>query len=108
MPILRHTTPARNLTSIRCKGLLTAFSKGRLPACWFHSRSLSSWAMLHVSQRHNVPVSRLVTIEVSIPRTWLKRVRTHGLYYILVDAPPERLRKALTFEEIAASPEPFG
>ena len=44
--LLRHATPARNLTSILRSGLLTSCSQGRLPAVWLGAPSRSSWAVL--------------------------------------------------------------
>ena len=49
---LRHATPARNLRSIRRRGLLTAQSQCKQPVIWLHAANRSAWAVLHTMQRH--------------------------------------------------------
>jgi hypothetical protein len=80
--LLRHATPARNLSSILRCGLLCSKSKGRLPAVWLVSPSKSSWAVLHVIRRHGGREESTVVLEVDIPRGWLRRSRK-GLRYVL-------------------------
>ncbi len=101
---LRHSTPSRNLDSINEQGLLTSKSKGKLAVVWLHSPSRSAWATLHVSRRHRVRVEETVTIEVEVPRSWLKRSGRPGLWYCPVDVLPERFRAAISFDELSASP----
>jgi hypothetical protein len=50
--LLRHATPARNLSSILHRGLLTRKSKGRLPVVWLHAPGKTSWTLLHTVRRH--------------------------------------------------------
>jgi hypothetical protein len=100
--IFRHATPARNLASILRDGLLTAKSKGRMPAVWFVSPGKSSWAMLHVIKRHGGKVETTVVLEVDIPRSWLRRARG-GLRYVLRDVPPDRIKRVLCFSELAGA-----
>jgi hypothetical protein len=93
---LRHATPARNLASIRKRGLLTAKSKGRLPVVWLHAASRSAWAVLHTMKRHD---SKNVTvIEISVPRTWLTRSKA-GLWYTNRDVPPGRILQTIAVDE---------
>ncbi len=92
---LRHATPARNLTSIRRRGLLTAKSKGRLPVLWLHAASRSPWAVLHTMKRHN---SKTVSvIEISVPRSWLTRSKA-GLWYTNRDIPPSRIIQTIAVD----------
>jgi hypothetical protein len=100
---LRHATPARNLPSILRSGLLTSKSRGRLPAVWFCSIARTAWAALHVIRRHGGRVEQVVVLEVSVPRSWLRK-RAGGLWYCLRDIPAGRIRKAVTFGQLAASP----
>jgi hypothetical protein len=101
--LLRHATPARNLTSILRAGLLCSKSQGKLPAVWVCSPARSWWAVLHVVRRHGGRVENTVVLELDIPRPWLRRNRK-GLYFVPRDVPADRLRRVLTFQEMAASP----
>ena len=98
--LLRHATPARNLTGILRSGLLTSRSQGKLPAVWLVSPSKSSWVVLHVIRRHGGKVETTVVIEVDVPRSWLRRSRK-GLRYVLRDVPADRIRRVFTFSELA-------
>jgi hypothetical protein len=100
---LRHATPSRNLSSILQHGLLCRMSKGRLPAVWFHAPSQTSWAILHTVRRHGGRVETVIILTVDVPRRWLRRSRK-GLWFSVRDLPPERLRQAFTFAEVARSP----
>src|SRR5947199_3897878 len=88
--LLRHATPARNLPSIRARGLLTSMSRGALPLVWLHSAGASRWAVPHVSRRHGVAVQDVARLEVDVPRSWLRRNR-RGLWTCARDIPPERI-----------------
>jgi hypothetical protein len=98
--LLRHATPRRNLASIKRRGLLTAKSRGRLPAVWLHSPARSAWATLHVVRRHGGRVENTVIFELDVPRPWLRRSRK-GIWYTRRDVPPERFRRVIDFIEVA-------
>jgi hypothetical protein len=98
--LLRHATSRRNLTSIKRRGLLTAKSRGRLPAVWLHSPARSAWATLHVVKRHGGRVQDTVIFELDVPRSWLRRSRK-GIWYTKRDVPPGRFRRVLDFIEVA-------
>ena len=100
--ILRHATPARNLTGILRSGLLTSRSQGKLSAVWLCSPSKSSWAVLHVIKRHGGKVETTVVLEVDVPRSWLRRSRK-SLRYVLRDVPADRIRRVFTFSELAGA-----
>ena len=100
--LLRHATPARNLASILRAGLLTSKSRGKLAAVWLCSPNKSSWATLHVVKRHGGRVETTVVLEVDVPRGWLRRSRG-GLWYTTRDVPPERIRRVLSFGELAGA-----
>lgn len=85
---LYHATPARNLASIRKRGLLTAKSKGKLPVVWFHTRNRRDWAIVHTMQRHGT--KDVAIIGVSVSRHTLRRAG-RGLWYSLVDVSAGRL-----------------
>ena len=98
--LLRHATPRRNLSSIRRMGLLTALARGKTPAVWLHSPGRSAWAALHTVKRHGGRVESVVVLEVSIPRSWLRRCRK-GVWQVRRDIGPERLRGLIDFGTLA-------
>jgi hypothetical protein len=101
--LLRHATPARNLNSILRLGLLCSHSKGKLPAVWVCSPCKTLWAAAHVVRRHGGRIESTVVLELDVPRSWLRRNRK-GLWYSPRDIPPGRVRRVLTFPELAAAP----
>jgi hypothetical protein len=101
--LIRHATPARNLSSILRLGLLCCRSRGRLPVVWGCSPGKTWWSVIHVVKRHGGRVESTVVLEVDVPRPWLRRGRK-GLWYCPRDIPAARVRRVLTFQELAASP----
>ena len=97
---LRHATPLRSLPSIQRHGLLCSKSRGRLRAVWLAAEGKSSWAAMHVAWRHGVRIEAVITLEVDVPRSWLRRSRK-GLWYSTRDVPPERIRRLFGFVELA-------
>jgi RNA:NAD 2'-phosphotransferase (TPT1/KptA family) len=100
--LLRHATPARNLNNILRRGLLRSYSRGKLPVVWACSPARSSWAVLHVIRRHGGRVESTVVLEIDVPRSWLRRSRK-GLWYSARDIPPDRIRRVLSFAELAGA-----
>ena len=100
--ILRHATPARNLNSILRLGLLCSYSRGKLPVVWACSPARSSWAVLHVIRRHGGRVESTVVLEIDVPRPWLRKSRK-GLWYSVRDVPAGRIRRVLSFAELAGA-----
>jgi hypothetical protein len=100
--LLRHATPARNVNSILRDGLLCSKSQGRAPVVWVCSPARSSWAVLHTIKRHGGRVESTVVLEVDVPRSWLRRSRK-GLWFCPRDIPPDRIRRALCFAELAGT-----
>jgi hypothetical protein len=98
-----HATLAGRLPRILRQGLLTAKSRGKLPAVWLCSRARMAWACLHVLRRHGGLPQEVVVVEVTVPRAWLRRSR-QGLWYVRHDIGPERIRNVLTFGELSRSP----
>jgi len=101
--LLRHATLRKNLPSIDELGLLCSKSKGRKKVVWVHAAGKSAWATLHTVRRHGGRVEDVVLITVDVPRRFLRRSR-RGLWYCLVDVPPERFRDLITFTALARSP----
>jgi hypothetical protein len=99
--LLRHATPARNLNSVLRLGLLTSHAKGKLPVVWACCPAKTWWAVLHVVKRHGGRVESTVVLEVDVPRSWLRRSRK-GLWYCPRDVPSGRIKRVLTFQELAA------
>jgi hypothetical protein len=100
--IVRHTTLARSLASCVRRGLLCARSQGRLLAVWVHSPHMTEWAILHTCGRHRAVPSATITIEMSVPRSWL-RSKGHGLWWCVRDIPPERFGRVLSYSLVARS-----
>jgi hypothetical protein len=101
--ILRHATPAKNLNSILRLGLLCSCSKGKMPAVWACAPDKTLWAAAHVVKRHGGRIESTVVLEIDVPRSWLRRSRK-GLWYSPRDIPAARIRRVLTFQELAAAP----
>ncbi len=99
---LRHATVVRNLPSILKSGLLCSKSKGRLKVVWLHTSNKTTWATLHTVRRRGGRVEAVVVLEVSVPRRWLRRSRK-GLWFSVRDIPPDRVRRALAFGEVAGA-----
>ena len=100
---LLHATPARNLTSILRSGLLTNYTRGKLPAVWLVAPSRSSWAVLHAIKRHGGRVETTVVIEVDVPRSWLRRSSRKRVWNTPRDIPPARIKRVLCFSELAGA-----
>jgi hypothetical protein len=101
--LLRHATPAGNLSSILRSGLLTSYARGKLPVVWACAPSRSSWAVLHAIRRHGGRVETTVVLELDVPRSWLRRSARKRVWYCPRDIPPERIRKVLCFSELAGA-----
>ena len=96
----RHATPLHNLPSTQRQGLLCSKSQGRLKAVWLATEGKSSWAAMHVAWRHGSRIEAVITLEVDVPRLWLRRSRK-GLWSCTHDIPPDRLRRLFGFVELA-------
>ena len=101
--LLRHATLARNLNSILKRGLLTRYAKGKMPAVWACCPDKTWWAVIHIVKRHGGRVETAVVLEVDVPRSWLRKHRS-GLWYCPRDIPAQRIKRVLTFQELAAQP----
>jgi hypothetical protein len=99
---LRHATLIRNLPNIERHGLLCEKSQGKKAVVWLHAASYSAWSMAHVVRRHGGRIEAVVILEVQIPRSWLRRSRK-GLWYSVRDIPADRIRKVITFTDVAGA-----
>src|SRR5438094_9223980 len=82
----------------------------KTPACTLSASSRSgckhpekgkfSWAALHVAWRHGARIEAVITLEVDVPRSWLRRSRK-GLWYCTRDIPADRIRRLFGFVELA-------
>jgi hypothetical protein len=99
---LRHATPLRCLPSIERRGLLCSKSQGRRKVVWLHVPSSSAWAMAHTVRRHGGRIEAVVILEVQVPRSWLRRSRK-GLWYSVRDVPVDRIKRTLTFTDLAGN-----
>lgn len=101
--ILFHATTRGLAYSIGKSGLLTRKSLGRLAAVWLHCASKRAWAAIHVAQRHNRPIDRVIVYRVRVPRAWLRR-HSAGLWACMRDIPPARILGSQDVARLAASP----
>jgi hypothetical protein len=92
----------RNLAGIVRAGLLTSKTQGKLPVVRLCSPSRSTWAILHTIKRHGGRVESTAVLEVDVPWAWLGRSRK-GLWFCPQDIPPDRIRRALCFAELAGA-----
>ena len=93
--------PAEGNNSISSRhGLLCSKSQGRLKAVWLATKEKSSWAAMHVAWRHGARIEAVITLEVDVPRSWLRRSRK-GLWYCTRDIPADRIRRLFGFVELA-------
>ena len=100
--LLRHATPIRNLPGIERRGLLCSKSKGKLAVVWLHTPAKSFWATLHTVKRHAGRAEAVILLLVNVPRAWLRRSRA-GLWYSVRDIPPDRIRRVVSFAELAGA-----
>jgi hypothetical protein len=100
--LLRHATLIRNLPGIERRGLLCSKSQGKRPVVWLHTAAKSYWAALHTVRRHGGRVEAVVILLVDVPRAWLRKSRK-GLWYSVLDIPADRVRRVLSFVELAGA-----
>ena len=99
----RHTTTRANLASILAEGLDPKRATGKKELVWLHTPARTVWAILHTQKRHGAVLADVVTLEVSIPRSWVVRA-WRGLWTCDRHIPADRIRILETGEETASSP----
>ena len=62
----------------------------------------SFWATLHTIKRHGGRAEAVLILLVDVPRAWLRKNRK-GLWYSTQDVPPDRIRRVLSFAELAGA-----
>jgi hypothetical protein len=100
--LLRHATLIRNVPGIERRGLLCGKSQGKKPVVWLHTPAKSPWAILHTLRRHGGRAEAVVILLVDVPRAWLRKSRK-GLWYSTRDVPADRIRRVLSFAELAGA-----
>jgi hypothetical protein len=68
-----------------------------------HFSTATDRAVIHTVRRHGGPVQDVVVLELSIPRSWLRRSR-RGLWYSTRDIPPVCIRDVVDFANLSRSP----
>jgi hypothetical protein len=103
----------------RARSQLASFSVGRrdsrqlslsrFPRVAQHTstawRSTAAAARNSIQQRRCRRIESVVIREVDVPRRWLRKAKGR-LWYCPQDVPADRVRRVITFAEIAASPVP--
>lgn len=77
-----HVTVSSNLLSIAREGVSPQFSQGKLKRSYWVIGSLVQWALLHISNRKNVPVSSLRVLSAQIPLRQLVNTSMPGVYAV--------------------------
>ena len=97
---LYHATRKSNLESIRAEGLDPNRSTGKEAVVWLHTASRREWAILHTTEKYNCEVSDVIVIEVSVPRSKLRR-RWRGIWVTPITITEfGRIRNASEFSRI--------
>jgi hypothetical protein len=94
---LRHATKVSNIPSILRQGLLTSKAKGKLRAIWLHSPSATAWAVLHTIKLHRCKPDSVVVLELTVPRTLVRR--SNGHYFVKRDIPAARISGIVNYSE---------
>ena len=101
--VVRHTTLRSNLESIQQHGLDPELAVGKIKGSWCHTPSKTPWAILHTMKRHGGNPEDVVTIELDIPRGWLRR-RNKCLWTIDRRVSSARFVRVIESSEIYCSP----
>jgi hypothetical protein len=88
--------------AIERRGLLCGKSMGKRPVVWLHSAGKSFGATLHTIKQHGGRAEAVIILLVDVPRAWLRKSRK-GLWYSVHDIPADRIRRALSFAELAGA-----
>ena len=59
-------------------------------------------ATLHPIQHHSGHAEAVLILRVDVPRAWLRKGRK-GLWYSVRDVPADRIRRVLSFAELAGA-----
>ena len=86
--ILRHATTKQRLARIQTEGLRVACADptAKIKGVWLHTKSQSSWAVVHTIHKHHAQLDEVVVLELNVPRSKLTRFRS-GLWYCREDIP---------------------
>jgi hypothetical protein len=87
---------------IERRGRLCGKSRGKRPVVWLHSAGKTFGATLHTIKRHGGRAEAVIILLADVPRTWLRKNRK-GLWYSVHDIPADRIRRVLSFAELAGA-----
>jgi hypothetical protein len=104
MTTLYHVTIRGRLASILLRGVDPSYSQGKLRACWYCSKDMRGWAVLHVCRRHNCRLEDVAVIECRLNTADVKRSAHAGLYHSKEITSPAQLGRVTGWEEVAVSP----
>lgn len=97
--VLYHVTPTVNIDSIDAEGINPLYAKGKMSASWYVRQSEITWAICHVSLRHNIPVNEITVCATLIDWSDMKRTARMGRYYTAKVYHPESFSPASFFVE---------
>lgn len=86
--LLYHVSPTTNRESIKARGLLRTYSRGRTKSVWGCTRSRLRWAMQHVLGRHKEAEYGMDVWVISIDRERLKKTGKRSIWRTESDVPP--------------------
>lgn len=87
---LYHVTHKNNARSIELAGLKATWARS-MARVWLCNHPRLAWALRHVADSHNWPLTEMVAYRVDVPRAWLSRWRW-GVYTCPRDIAAERMR----------------
>ena len=67
---------------------------------WLSTEGKSNWAAMHGACRHGSDIEAVITLQVDVPGSWLRRSRK-GLWFCTRDIPADRIRRLFGFVELA-------
>jgi hypothetical protein len=101
-PRRRRATLQRDLPGIERRGLLGGKRRGRWPVVWRHLPAKSFGATLHAIQRHGRRAEAVLILLVAVSQAWPRKNHT-GLWYSVRDISADRIRRVLSFAELAGA-----
>jgi hypothetical protein len=86
-----HVTLACNLASIRKRGLLCRYARGKRQAVWIVRQTDLLWAVAHTAGKAWAKGQKLAIVSVDVKAAALKRHSSERCLWVAEDVPPSRL-----------------
>lgn len=79
--IFLHATPGKNIRSILRQGLKVGRAKCVKKSIWLVASRMHGEAIRHAAKRHREHPTRIVVLEIDVPRAWLRKGRKRGYWH---------------------------